>query len=34
LIYIDQQTGIMHAAGDPTPIKNGRDRGRHAAALE
>jgi gamma-glutamyltranspeptidase/glutathione hydrolase len=34
MIYIDQQTGIMHAAGDPTPIKNGRDRGRHAAALE
>ena len=34
MIYIDQQTGIMHAAGDPTVINNGRDRGRHAAALE
>jgi gamma-glutamyltranspeptidase/glutathione hydrolase len=34
MIYIDQETGIIHAAGDPTPINNGRDRGRHAAALE
>ncbi len=34
MIYIDQQTGIIHAAGDPTVINNGRDRGRHAAALE
>jgi gamma-glutamyltranspeptidase/glutathione hydrolase len=34
MIYIDRETGIIHAAGDPTVIKNGRDRGRHAAALE
>ena len=34
MIYIDQKTGTIYAAGDPKPIGSGADKGRHAAALD
>jgi len=33
MITIDHESGTIYAAGDPSPIRNGRDTGRHAAAL-